>query len=129
MEEYIKLLELPEEFDLNDLKRAYREKVLQYHPDKATNEAERIGYEAVIKKINEANKYLKEYLENHGGVYSKQVKGNYSNYTREGNKTQNSRTFDDNDSVLGKLAIGLMRGRGFLNIIFNIYTLIITCIW
>lgn len=102
MEEYIKLLELPEEFDLNDLKMAYRKKVLQYHPDKATNEAERIGYEAVIKKINEANKYLKEYLENHGGVYSKQVKGNYSNYTGEGNKTQNSRTFDDNDSVLGK---------------------------
>lgn len=50
MEEYIKLLELPEEFDLNDLKMAYRKKVLQYHPDKATNEAERIGYEAVIKK-------------------------------------------------------------------------------
>ncbi len=126
MEEYIKLLELPEEFDLNDLKMAYRKKVLQYHPDKATNAAERIGYEAVIKKINEANKYLKEYLENHGGVYSKQVKGNY---TGEENKTRNSRTFDDNDSVLGKLAIGLMRGRGFLNIIFNIYTLIITCIW
>ena len=50
MEEYIKLLELPKEFDLNDLKMAYRKKVLQYHPDKATNEAERIGYEAVIKK-------------------------------------------------------------------------------
>ena len=29
MEEYIKLLELPEEFDLNDLKMAYRKKKLK----------------------------------------------------------------------------------------------------
>ena len=40
MEEYIKLLDLPDEFDLDDLKKAYRKKVLQYHPDKAANEAE-----------------------------------------------------------------------------------------
>ncbi len=72
MEEYIKLLDLnPEEFNLADLKKAYRKKVLQYHPDKAANEAERIGYEATMKKLNEANTYIKEYLENHGGKYSK----------------------------------------------------------
>ena len=70
MEEYIKLLDLPEEFDLNILKKAYREKVKQYHPDKASNEAERIGFEATMKKLNEANDYLKEYLENHDGKYS-----------------------------------------------------------
>lgn len=29
MEEYIKLLELPEEFDLNDLKIAYRKKEIK----------------------------------------------------------------------------------------------------
>lgn len=49
MEEYIKLLELPEEFDLNDLKMAYREKVLQYHPDKATNEAEALEHKKHIQ--------------------------------------------------------------------------------
>lgn len=49
MEEYIKLLELPEEFDLNDLKMAYRKKVLQYHPDKATNEAEALEHKKHIQ--------------------------------------------------------------------------------
>ena len=49
MEEYIKLLELPEEFDLNDLKMAYWEKVLQYHPDKATNEVEALEYKKHIQ--------------------------------------------------------------------------------
>ena len=73
VKEYIKLLDLPEEFDLQDLKKAYRKKVLQYHPDKAGNEAERIGYEATMKKLNEANACLKEYLENHGGKYSKET--------------------------------------------------------
>ena len=63
-EKYIKLLDLPDDFDIADLKKAYREKVLQYHPDKAKNEAERVGYEALMKKLNEANEYLKKYLEN-----------------------------------------------------------------
>ena len=49
MEEYIKLLELPEEFDLNDLKMAYRKKVLQYHPDKGTNEVEALDYKNIYK--------------------------------------------------------------------------------
>ena len=71
MEEYIKLLDLPDEFDLDDLKRAYREHVKKYHPDKAGNEAERVGFEALMKKLNEANAELKEYLENHGGKYTK----------------------------------------------------------
>ena len=51
MEEYIKLLELPEEFDLNDLKMAYRKKVLQYHPDKATNEVEALEYKNIYKLL------------------------------------------------------------------------------
>ena len=69
MEEYIKLLDLPDEFDLKDFKKAYKNKILKYHPDKASNEAERIAYEALTKKLNEANEYLKEYLKNHGGKY------------------------------------------------------------
>lgn len=87
MEEYIKLLELPEEFDLSDLKKAYRKKVLKYHPDKAGNEAERIGYEALMKKLNEANEYLKEYLEQHGGRYTKATQNDtYSNNTEDTQK-------------------------------------------
>lgn len=110
MKEYIKLLDLPEEFDLQDLKKAYRKKVLQYHPDKAGNEAERIGYEATMKKLNEANTYLKEYLENHGGKYSKDTETyNYSddnsteeeqdefNYEEDKADVNNEEHFDEDD--------------------------------
>ncbi len=85
MEEYIKLLDLPDEFDLADLKKAYRKKVLQYHPDKARNEAERVGYEALMKKLNEANEYIKDYLEHHDGKYSKADESTtgYSNYSAD----------------------------------------------
>ena len=55
---YIKLLDLSENFNADDLKKAYRQKVLQYHPDKAKNEAERVGYEALMKKLNEAYEEL-----------------------------------------------------------------------
>lgn len=91
MEEYIKLLELPGEFDLSDLKKAYRQKVLKYHPDKATNEAERIGYEALMKKLNEANDYLKEYLENHGGKYTKATENDTSNFEEDIHTEDNSK--------------------------------------
>ena len=40
---------IPEEFDLNDLKMAYRKKVLQYHPDKATNEVEALEHKKHIQ--------------------------------------------------------------------------------
>lgn len=92
MKEYIKLLDLPEEFDLADLKKAYRKKVLQYHPDKASNEAERIGYEATMKKLNEANAYLKEYLENHGGKYSKDTET--YNYSDDSSTQETTDEFD-----------------------------------
>lgn len=103
MEEYIKLLDLPDEFDLDDLKKAYRKKVLQYHPDKAANEAERIGYEATMKKLNEANAYIKEYLENHEGRYSKSEYYNTNSYpdddteedTTEDNTYSDDKTEDE----------------------------------
>lgn len=103
MEDYIKLLDLnPEEFNLADLKKAYRKKVLQYHPDKAANEAERIGYEATMKKLNEANAYIKEYLENHEGRYSKSEYYNTNSssddteeYTTEDNTYSDEETEDE----------------------------------
>jgi len=73
LEEYIKLLDLPDEFDFAILKKAYRKKVKMYHPDKAVDEAQRIGFEAAMKKLNEANERLKEYLEQHNGKYIKPV--------------------------------------------------------
>lgn len=94
MEEYIKLLELPDEFDLNILKKAYRKKVMQFHPDKAPNEAKRANYEAIMKKLNEANDYLKEYLENHNGQYVKEPKTSYNSKTTSNNSHKQS---DDTD--------------------------------
>lgn len=99
MEEYIKLLDLPDEFDLDDLKKAYRKKVLQYHPDKAANEAERIGYEATMKKLNEANAYIKEYLENHEGRYSKSEYYNTNSYSDDTEEdTTEDNTYSDDET-------------------------------
>lgn len=108
MKEYIKLLELPDEFDLAILKRAYRKKVLKYHPDKAANEAERIGFEALMKKLNEANERLKEYLENHGGKYIKPSENNtyYSNEAQEAepeseneNETEQDEAYENEEEI------------------------------
>lgn len=101
MEEYINLLDLnPEEFDLADLKKAYRKKVLQYHPDKAANEAERIGYEATMKKLNEANAYIKEYLENHEGRYNKSEYYNTNSYSDDDTEedTAEDTTYSDEET-------------------------------
>lgn len=99
MEEYIKLLDLPDEFDLADLKKAYRKKVFQYHPDKASNEAERVGYEALMKKLNEANEYLKDYLEHHNGKYSKvnESTNNYSNYSTDDTDNSAQEDYQEED--------------------------------
>ena len=99
MEEYIKLLDLPDEFDLADLKKAYRKKVFQYHPDKASNEAERVGYEALMKKLNEANEYLKDYLEHHDGKYSKvnESTNNYSNYSTDDTDNSAQEDYQEED--------------------------------
>ena len=100
MEEYIKLLDLPDEFDLADLKKVYRKKVLQYHPDKAANEAERIGYEATMKKLNEANAYIKEYLDNHEGRYSKSEYYNTNSYSDDDTEedTTEDTTYSDEET-------------------------------
>ena len=78
MEEYIRLLDLPDEFDGAILKKAYRKKVMKFHPDKAKNEDERAEFETTMKKLNEANEYLKEYLENHNGKYIKEEETKFS---------------------------------------------------
>lgn len=52
----INLLELKGTFTKNDLKKAYRKKCLQYHPDKNPYGEE------VFKLINEANQFLNKHL-------------------------------------------------------------------
>ena len=99
MEEYIKLLDLPYEFNLSDLKKAYRKKVLQYHPDKANNEAERVGYEALMKKLNEAYDYLKDYLEHHDGKYSKanESTNSYNDYSTDNTDNSAQEDYQEED--------------------------------
>lgn len=95
MEDCIKILDLPDEFTLKDLKKAYRKQVMKYHPDKATNEEERVSFEAMMKLINHANEVLKEYLKNHGGKYYKPKESNsYNNYSYNTNAEKN--TSEDN---------------------------------
>jgi len=83
LEEYIRLLDLPDEFDFAILKKAYRKKVKIYHPDKAKTEAERTEFESIMKRLNEANEYLKEYLERHDGKYTKPAEDTKQYYEEE----------------------------------------------
>jgi len=93
VEEYIRLLDLPDEFDFAILKKAYRKKVLIFHPDKAQNEAQRAEFETMMKKLNAANDYLKEYLERHDGKYTKSVEEDTS-YSEDYSETNN---YEDNN--------------------------------
>lgn len=95
MEEYIKLLDLPDEFDFAILKKAYRKKVMLFHPDKAKDEAQRAEFEAMMKKLNAANDYLKNYLERHDGKYTKPVEEDIKEETEE--ETEDYSDSDDYD--------------------------------
>ena len=81
---------MPDEFDAAMLKKAYRNKVMKFHPDKAKNENERIEFEALMKKLNEANEYLKEYLETHNGKYSRKEETQFKseNYSKNYNEEE-----------------------------------------
>lgn len=97
MEEYIRLLDLPDEFDAAILKKAYRKKVMKFHPDKAKNENERAEFEVTMKKLNEANEYLKEYLENHNGKYIKEEETKFSSENHYSENTINEEEYNYQD--------------------------------
>ncbi len=92
MEEYIRLLDLPDEFDFAILKKAYRKKVKIFHPDKAKNDSERVEFEAKMKLLNEANEYLKEYLERHNGKYTKSIENDTTDYSQDNNESYTEET-------------------------------------
>ncbi len=96
MEEYIKLLDLPDEFDFAILKKSYRKKVMIFHPDKAKDEAQRAEFEAMMKKLNAANDYLKEYLERHDGKYTKPVEEDIKEEFRE-QEEEETEDYSDSD--------------------------------
>jgi hypothetical protein len=99
VEEYIKLLDLPDEFDFAILKKAYRKKVMKFHPDKAKDEAQRVEFEAIMKRLNEANDYLKEYLESHDGKYTKPIDEDIKEDCEEETEDySNSQGYDENNS-------------------------------
>ncbi|KAK9410515.1 hypothetical protein NXF25_001690 [Crotalus adamanteus] len=58
MMDYYKVLDIPQSASMNDIKRAYRSKVLRWHPDK--NPENRKEAEQKFKEIVEAYKVLSD---------------------------------------------------------------------
>jgi len=57
-----KLLGLSSEATLQEIKEAYREKVKNFHPDKAKNELEKEKNKEIMAQVNQAYKILLEYI-------------------------------------------------------------------
>ncbi len=60
IDESRKILSLPEEVTLKEIKEAYRRLALKYHPDKCKDE-DKSKSEETFKKINDANEALMAY--------------------------------------------------------------------
>ena len=74
----VNILELKGTFTKNDLKKAYRKKCLQYHPDKNPYGEE------VFKLVNEANQFLNKYLNEKEGLKDdSNIELSYDNYLFE----------------------------------------------
>uniref|UniRef100_A0A8D0C0E2 J domain-containing protein n=1 Tax=Salvator merianae TaxID=96440 RepID=A0A8D0C0E2_SALMN len=58
MADYYKILDVPQSASMNDIKKAYRSKVLRWHPDK--NPDNRTEAEQKFKEIVEAYKVLSD---------------------------------------------------------------------
>ncbi len=58
-----KLLGLPSEATLTEIKEAYRNKVREYHPDKCQDEKKKGENEKKMAQINRAYKILLNYIE------------------------------------------------------------------
>lgn len=63
-----KILDLPEEATLQEIKQAYRSKVKKYHPDKTG----RKGYEEKMVQINRAYETLLQYIEEYRFSFRKE---------------------------------------------------------
>lgn len=58
-----KLLGLSSEATLREIKKAYREKVKKFHPDKANDKSEKERNKEVTEQINQAYRILLDYVE------------------------------------------------------------------
>src|SRR3989344_2822908 len=60
MNDYYELLGIKKGASADEIKRAYRKKAHQFHPDKATSVKEKADMEAKFKKVNEAYQVLSD---------------------------------------------------------------------
>ncbi|HBU70496.1 MAG TPA: molecular chaperone DnaJ [Elusimicrobia bacterium] len=72
VDEARKLLGLPEEANIKEIKEAYRQLALECHPDRCRGKSEKICEER-FKGINAAHKLLLEFCENYRYRFTKQV--------------------------------------------------------
>jgi len=58
----LKILELPDDADIEMIKSAYKKKMLEYHPDRVSNLGRKLQIlaEMKTKEINEAYEFLKK---------------------------------------------------------------------
>ena len=64
-----KLLELPEAASMSEIKEAYRQKALLYHPDVQGGGQ---PYDEMMKEINRAYRLLKDYCEHYRYTFSEE---------------------------------------------------------
>jgi len=59
----LEILELPDDADADMIKSAYKQKMMEYHPDRVSNLGRELQIlaEMKTKEINEAYEYLKKY--------------------------------------------------------------------
>ena len=58
--EYYLILDIPQNANLEEIKRAYRKKALLYHPDRNLNKETSEDYELKFKKVSEAYQILSD---------------------------------------------------------------------
>lgn len=88
--EYLKILELPKNASLEDIKKSYKELVSIWHPDKNNKNIEKRTTEK-LKKINEAYSYLtKNYSAN--ACPDEQEEYNFEDYSCEDESSENTET-------------------------------------
>lgn len=81
--EYLKILELPKNASLDDIKKSYKELLHIWHPDKCgSNENLKKRTTEKLKKINEAYAYLvKNYSANACSEDDEQAEYNFEDYS------------------------------------------------
>ena len=63
-QEYLEIMNLNQNYSINELKNNYKTLIKKYHPDKYEGNELRELAEEKLKKVNEAYSFLKERLEN-----------------------------------------------------------------